>query len=84
VSDGATLAAGLHVWIPSVAALVAGVESLSHFDQTSARLAGSNGALDAAQESEALVRARPPFLPPASFQSPFISLSGGIFPPARK
>ena len=33
------------MWIPSVAALVAGVESLSHFDQTSARLAGSNGAL---------------------------------------
>jgi hypothetical protein len=36
---------GLHVWIPSVAALVASVESLSHFDQTSARLVGANAAL---------------------------------------
>ena len=36
---------GLHVWIPAVAALVAVVESLSHFDQTAARLAGANGAL---------------------------------------
>ena len=36
---------GLHVWIPAVAASVAGVESLVHFDQTSARLVGANGAL---------------------------------------
>ena len=36
---------GLHVWIPAVAALVASVESLLHFDQTSARLTGANAAL---------------------------------------
>ena len=36
---------GLHVWIPSVAALVAGVESVLNFDQTSARLTGANAAL---------------------------------------
>jgi hypothetical protein len=36
---------GLHAWIPSVTAWVACVESLSSFDQTSARLEGANGAL---------------------------------------
>ena len=36
---------GLHVWIPVVAATVAGVESIVHFDQTAARLVGANAAL---------------------------------------
>jgi hypothetical protein len=36
---------GLHTWIPIVAAVVAGVQSVSNFDDTSARLIGTNGAL---------------------------------------
>ena len=36
---------GLHVWIPAVAAGIAAVESLHHFDATAARLAGANSSL---------------------------------------
>ena len=35
----------LHVWIPTVTALVAGIQSLSNFDDTAARLVGANSAL---------------------------------------
>ena len=36
---------GLYMWIPAITAIVAAVDSLQNFDQTSARLLGTNSAL---------------------------------------